>query len=54
MHTLQLTLPHDTVMNNVLPFLALPPHTFEVEEDEHWEEEDDSVSEEDEEDEEEE
>ena len=29
--TLQLALPRDTVMNNVLPFLALPSHTFEGE-----------------------
>ncbi len=29
--TLQLALPRDIVMNNVLPFLALPPHTFEGE-----------------------
>ncbi len=27
--TLQLTLPKDIVTNNVLPFLELPPHTFE-------------------------
>ena len=26
--TLQLALPHDIVMNNVLPFLELPPHTW--------------------------
>ena len=32
--TLQFALPQDIMMNNVLPFLALPSHTFEVEEDE--------------------
>ena len=30
--TLQLALPRDIVMNNVLPFLELPSFTFEVEE----------------------
>ena len=30
--TLQLALPRDIVLNNVLPFLELPPHTFVVEE----------------------
>ena len=29
--TLQLAVPHDIVRNNVLPFLALPPHRFGVE-----------------------
>ena len=29
--TLQLALPHDIVMKNVLPFLELPPHTFDEE-----------------------
>ena len=29
--TLHHALPHDIVMNNVLPFLELPSHTFEVE-----------------------
>eukprot|EP00984_Skeletonema_dohrnii_P032694 scaffold27230_cov155-Skeletonema_dohrnii-CCMP3373.AAC.3 len=29
---LQLALPHDIVMNNVLPFLELPSYTFEVDE----------------------
>ncbi len=29
--TLQLALSHDTVSDNVLPFLDLPPHTFELE-----------------------
>ena len=29
--TLQLTLPREIVVNNVLPFLALPSHTFEGE-----------------------
>ena len=38
--TLQHALPHDILMNNVLPFLALPSHTFE--EDDHVSEEDDS------------
>ena len=28
--TLQLALPQDILMKNVLPFLELPPHTFEV------------------------
>ena len=28
---LKLILPQDIVMNNVLPFLALPSHTFQVE-----------------------
>ena len=32
--TLQLVLPQDIVFNNILPFLELPSHTFEVEEDE--------------------
>ena len=30
-NTLQFTLPHDIVFNNILPFLSLPSHTFEVE-----------------------
>ena len=30
--TFQLTLPRDIVINNILPFLELPSHTFEVEE----------------------
>ncbi len=29
--TLHHALPHDIVMNNVLPFLELPPYMFEVE-----------------------
>ena len=33
-NTLQLVLPQDFMMNSVLPFLALPSHTFEVGEDE--------------------
>ena len=32
--TLQLALPHDIVMNNILPFLELPSHTFQVGDDE--------------------
>ena len=39
--TLQLALPREIVMNNVLPFLALPSHTFEVEDQDM--EENDSV-----------
>ena len=31
--TLQFALPRDIMMTNVLPFLTLPAHTFEVEED---------------------
>ena len=42
--TLQLCVPRDIVMNNVIPFLALPPHTSEVEEQEV--EENDGVDEE--------
>eukprot|EP00985_Skeletonema_marinoi_P014762 scaffold7522_cov202-Skeletonema_marinoi.AAC.17 len=42
--TLQLALPQDIVMNNVLPFLELPSYTFEVED--HEEVEDDSGDEE--------
>ena len=38
--TLQFALPQEIVMNNVLPFLVLPPHTFE--EDDQVMEEDDS------------
>ena len=38
---LQVALPRDIVMNNVLPFLALPSHTFEVEDQDM--EENDSV-----------
>ena len=38
--TLQLALPQDLLMNNVLPFLELPPHTFEVEDHVDDEEED--------------
>jgi len=33
--TLQLALPREVVMNNVLPFMYLPSHTFEVLEDEN-------------------
>ena len=43
--TLQHALPHDIVMNSVLPFLELPSHTFDVEEDEEEEELDASYSE---------
>ena len=43
--TLHHALPHDTVMNNVLPFLVLPSHTFEVED--HDDEESDSDDEDD-------
>eukprot|EP00985_Skeletonema_marinoi_P014758 scaffold7522_cov202-Skeletonema_marinoi.AAC.13 len=42
--TLQLVLPQDIVMNNVLPFVELPSYTFEVED--HEEVEDDSGDEE--------
>eukprot|EP00984_Skeletonema_dohrnii_P034645 scaffold33620_cov151-Skeletonema_dohrnii-CCMP3373.AAC.1 len=42
--TLQLVLSQDTVMNNVLPFLELPSHSFEVED--HEDEADDSGDEE--------
>ena len=38
--TLHHALPHDIMMNNVLPFLELPSYTFEVED--HEDEEDDS------------
>ena len=38
--TLQLALPRDIVMNNVLPFLELPSHSFEVEDHEEGEEQD--------------
>ena len=41
---LQHALPQDIVMNNVLPFLELPPYTFGVVEDEM--EEDDSENDE--------
>eukprot|EP00573_Skeletonema_grethae_P012682 CAMPEP_0201709846 /NCGR_PEP_ID=MMETSP0578-20130828/58318_1 /ASSEMBLY_ACC=CAM_ASM_000663 /TAXON_ID=267565 /ORGANISM="Skeletonema grethea, Strain CCMP 1804" /LENGTH=389 /DNA_ID=CAMNT_0048198841 /DNA_START=148 /DNA_END=1317 /DNA_ORIENTATION=- len=33
----QLALPRDIVMNNVIPFLALPPHTFEEEDEDEVE-----------------
>ena len=33
--TLQFALPRDIMMTNVLPFLTLPAHTFEVEEDQN-------------------
>ncbi len=36
--TLHHALPHDIVMNNVLPFLELPSYTFEVEDHEEDEE----------------
>ena len=38
--TLQLALPIDIVMNNVLPFVYLPSHSFEVEDHEEGEEQD--------------
>jgi len=38
--TLQRVLPQDIVMNNVLPFLELPSHSFELENHEEGEEED--------------
>eukprot|EP00986_Skeletonema_menzelii_P006790 scaffold2578_cov136-Skeletonema_menzelii.AAC.6 len=41
--TLQLALPKDIAMNNVLPFLALPPHTFEVGDEGEEEDSDDEV-----------
>ena len=41
--TLQLALPQEIVMNNVLPFVQLPPHTFDGDEDYSLEEEEDSV-----------
>mmetsp|Transcript_17088 Transcript_17088/g.25371 ORF Transcript_17088/g.25371 Transcript_17088/m.25371 type:complete len:86 (+) Transcript_17088:1372-1629(+) len=41
---LQLALPRDILMKNVLPFLELPSYTFELVD--HEEEEDDSVREE--------
>eukprot|EP00984_Skeletonema_dohrnii_P026927 scaffold16330_cov88-Skeletonema_dohrnii-CCMP3373.AAC.5 len=41
---LQLVLPQDIVMNNVLPFLRLPSYTFEVGEHEEVEEEDEDDS----------
>ena len=45
--SLQHVLPHDIVMNNVVPFLELPPHTFEVEDPGTDDQEDDSEDEED-------
>jgi len=44
---LQLVLPQDIVMNNVLPFLRLPAYTFEVGEHEEMEEEYEEIDEED-------
>ena len=44
--SLQHVLPHDIVMNNVLSFLELPPHTFEVEDPGADDQEDDSEDEE--------
>ena len=38
--TLELVLPDEIVMNNVLPFLHLPPYTFEMRNDEDEDEED--------------
>jgi len=40
LHPLQLALPRDVVMNNVLPFLDCHHHTFKVAD--HGDEEDDS------------
>ena len=37
--TLELILPAEIVMNNVLPFLELPSHTFEVEEEYEYDDE---------------
>ena len=45
-NTLQLALPQDIVMNNVLPFLELPSYTFEVGDHEEGEEQDHLDSEE--------
>ena len=39
-------LPHDNVMNNVLPFLKLPSHTFEVEDNEEDDSDDEDEMEE--------
>eukprot|EP00574_Skeletonema_japonicum_P001233 CAMPEP_0201738856 /NCGR_PEP_ID=MMETSP0593-20130828/45472_1 /ASSEMBLY_ACC=CAM_ASM_000672 /TAXON_ID=267983 /ORGANISM="Skeletonema japonicum, Strain CCMP2506" /LENGTH=303 /DNA_ID=CAMNT_0048233087 /DNA_START=19 /DNA_END=930 /DNA_ORIENTATION=+ len=44
--TLELVLPQDMVMNNILPFLGLPPHTFGEDYESEEEEEDDSEDEE--------
>ena len=44
--TLQISLPQDTLMNNVLPFLDLPSYTFEDHDESEEEEEDDSEEEE--------
>ena len=44
--TLSAALPRDIVMNNILPFLELPSHTFELVDHEEEEDEDDSVREE--------
>ncbi len=44
--TLQLALPQDTLMNNVLPFLDLPSYTFEDHDESEEGEEDDSEEEE--------
>ena len=45
--SLQHVLPHDIVINNILSFLELPPHTFEVEDPVADDQEDDSGDEED-------
>ena len=42
--TVKLVLPQDIVMSNVLPFLSLPSHTFEVED--HGDDTDNSEEEE--------
>ena len=44
--TIQLDLPQDIVMNNVLPFLELPSYTFEVVDYEEEEEEQDYLEDE--------
>jgi hypothetical protein len=48
--TLQHALPHDIAMNNVLPFLELPSHTFEVGDDDDMDNDDDMPEEQEEED----
>ena len=45
--SLQHVLPHDIVMNDILSFLELPPHTFEVEDPGADDQEDDSENEDD-------
>ncbi len=43
--TLHHALPHDIMMNNVLPFLELPPYTFEVGDDEEESDNEEEVEE---------